>query len=630
MTEAASVWTAAERNAWALPARATVSEWADANRVLDQMTSAEPGQWSTDRTPYLREIMDSFNDRGVEDIVIMKATQIGGTEVILNCLGYMVDQDPGPALVVYPTEPLARGVSEERIKPMVRRSPALRRHLTPRADDFAALRYRFDRMVVSLAWAGSPAAVASRPVRVVFLDEIDKYPKFAGREADPIKLSIERTKTFYNRKHVKLSTPTTKEGYVWREYKECCGLRYYVPCPKCSRYQALTFGRVKWPEDERDPNEIKRHGLAWYECVKCSAKIEDADKPEMLRRGVWAPDGASIDTKGRIRSKAHRQDKAENPRRGYWINAIYSPWVTFSMVAAEFLRSKEHPELLQNFVNSWLAEPWEEITEAKEPEKLKALATTTPAGVVPNGAQLITAGVDVQKDHFYLSLRAWGFHEESWLVLAMRVEEWSQVIDYCFTRDYPKESGDEALPVRLSCIDAGYRTSEVYEIARRYPDVCRAVKGHANLRGPQFRVSMIDRNPSDGRPIPGGLRLWNVDVSFFKDKIARLVETEPGEPGNWHLHEDPSEEYLRQFCAERKVIDRNRKTGQAVEEWRLVAAGAPNHYLDCEVYSVAAATMLQVSALKKAEGRRIHRPEPRRKKGRSWLGSNRGGWLRGE
>jgi phage terminase large subunit GpA-like protein len=624
--KAAVDWSENEISAWQLPREMTVSEWADECRILDSKTSAEPGPWQTDRTPFLREIQDAFADPFVEQISFLKCTQIGGTECAYNMLGYLVDQDPGPALVVYPTEPIARSVSQNRVQPMFRLSPALRKHLPALEDDFKTLEYKLDRMLVNFAWAGSPAALASMAKRVVIGDEIDKWPKFSGREADPVKLMVERTRTFWNRKIVLASTPTTAQGYIWREFQKSDRCQFFIPCPHCGRFQALTFGRIQWPEGERDPATIAGRRLAWYECESCNGRIEDRHKPQSLSGGKWVPEGGSIDKRGRVKRPAGEPAR----HRGFWLNCCYSPWLTFSDVAAEFLKSKDYPELLQNFVNSWLAEIWEEKVEENDPEKLARLATATGAGIVPAGAQVLTAGIDVQKGHFYFAIRAWGFFEESWLVLAQRVESWEALTDVIFRTDYPGEDGKKTFPVRLACIDSGYRTAEVYEVARRFSDVCRAVKGQDRLTGVPYRASLVERHPVTGEPIAGGLRLWHIDVSYMKDKIARLVASEPGTPGNWHLHAEPAAEYLKQFCAEKKIIDRNRRTGRAVERWAPVSIGAPNHYLDAEVYATAAAQMLQVHAMRKdGDGRQVHRPEPQRQR-ENWVrgrGRRRGNWF---
>lgn len=626
MTKAATeIWNEAERKAWELPEDIKVSEWADKNRVLDSLTSAEPGQWRTDRTPYLRGIMDAFNDPFIEDITIMASTQIGKTEGMYNMIGYIVDQDPGPTLLVMPREEDAKSVSYKRIKPMLQLSDALFSHFTPVEDDISKKEFLLDRMILYFTGSNSPAGLSQRPIKYLFLDETDKYPHFSGKEADPIKLATERTRTFWNRKIVKCSTPTTKEGYIHNEYEKSDKCKYYVPCPFCGEYQILVWPQIKWPEEEADPEKIKDQRLAWYECIKCKNKITDQLKQKMLLQGKWVPDGCAVDTKGNVTGNIPRTSK-----KGFWINAVYSPWLTFSEIAAEFLRSKDYIEQLMNFVNSWLAEVWEENLKHSKPDELKRLALNYPAGTVPAGVRVLTAGVDVQKDHFCLIIRGWGPLQESWKILSAQVENWEDVIKLLFETQYPSEQQNvEPFSARLTCIDTGYRTDEVYEVCRNWKGLARAIKGNDHLGGVPFKARSIDKFPSTGQTIPGGISLWHIDTSYFKDKITRLVKnTEPGSPGGWHLHKDPGEEYLKQFCGEHKVIIRDKKTGKVREEWRKLSVHTKNNFFDAECYAVAAAEMLRVFDLQ-PEGPNIYSPAQRNRSDGSgkWI-NRRSGWMR--
>jgi len=623
------IWSEVEKAAWKLPKSITVSEWADKYRILNAQTSAEPGRWRTVRTPYLREIMDAFNDPLVEEITLMKSTQIGGTEAIYNMLAYAIDQDPGPALIVMPRETDAKSVSHNRVKPMLESSKTLRKHLPSLVDDITKLEYHLDHMIVYFAGSNSPAGLAQRPVRYLFLDEVDKYPKFSGKEADPIKLSTERTRTFWNKKIIKISTPTTRQGYIFREYEKSDKRRFYVPCPHCGQYQPLIFSQIKWPEGERNPEKIKVNRLAWYECQHCGEKIMENMKSRMVLQGIWVPEGAEITPEGHIRGNI-----VESGHRGFWISVLYSPWATWSDIAAEFLKSKNYIELLMNFVNSWLAEIWEEKTEESKPEILITKAGTYKEGVVPAGVLVLTAGVDVQKDHFRIIIRGWGYGEESWLIRALRVESWEEVIAVLFKTNYQRENGKDVFSVRLSCIDSAYRTDEVYEVCRKWKDIARPIKGQNYLSGVPYKISYIDRHPRSGSVIQGGLKLWHIDTVHYKDKINRMVHAEPGDAAQWHLFANPSDEYLRQFCAEHKILIRNRRTGRTREEWKPISEGAANHYLDCEVYAAAAADMIRVSAMRKEQEITTHRPkksqESDKRDKKRWLEHRTRKWLRNE
>jgi phage terminase large subunit GpA-like protein len=623
-----NIWTEREREAWKLPEQITVSQWSDKNRILNSKTSSEPGQWRTSRTPYLKGPMDAFSDPLIEEITIMAASQIGKTEAIHNMLGYAIDQDPGPALYVMPRENDAKSMSYNRVKPMMESSPALSRHLPQLSDDVTKLEYNLDHMMLTFVGANSPAALAARPIRYVLFDEVDKFPKFSGKEADPIKLGTERTKTFWNKKIIKVSTPTTKHGYIFREYEKSSKLKFYVPCPYCSAYQVLVFDQIKWPENESRSENIRMKNLAWYECIKCKQKIFSKDKQKILSNGLWAPDGSEITSTGKIKYEIPKA-----PHAGFWISALYSPWLSWSDIAAEFLNSKDYPELLMNFVNSWLAEIWEEKTEETKPEMLAARADIYEEGVVPNGVVVLTAGVDVQKDHFYLVIRGWGYQEESWLIRVCRVESWEEVESILFLTHYSNNNKSLKFPVMMACIDSAYRTDEVYEFCRKWKDKSRSIKGHDHLAGAPYTISYIDRTIYGGKAIKGGLKLWHIDTSHYKDKITRMVQSEPGDPAQWHLFKGISNRYLKQFCSENKILIVNKKTGRTHEEWRLITQGRPNHYLDAEVYAAAAADMLRVSSMRKGMQPLVYRPKKStesKKKSSSWIRQSKGKWLNNE
>ena len=609
------IWTSNVRRAWELPERLTVSQWADRSRVLDS-TNAEPGPWHTDRTPYLQGVMDAFNDPYIEDITIMASTQCGKTESMFNMVGYAVAQDPGPMLLVMPREDDAKSISSRRIIPMLFISPDLRSHLTSNSDDITKMEISLDRMTIFLSGANSPAGLAQRPIRYLFLDETDKYPAFAGKESDPIKLATERTRTFWNRKIVKCSTPTTEEGYIFREYERTDMRKFYVPCPFCGKAQVLSWPQVKWPEGVRDPEEVKAGRLAWYECIKCKGRITDGMKQKILTKGEWISE--------------NQQSGKRSTRAGFWINAIYSPWLSFSEIAAEWLNSYQRPELLMNFVNSWLAEPWREVIGRTRPDEIKALARSYSAGTVPEGVLVLTGGVDVQKDHFYVVIRGWGYLQESWLILAARLESWDDVVQVMFRTSYqPENTNLGALPVRVTCIDTGYRTSEVYEVCREWRDITRPIKGRDQLGGIPFRVTNLDKFP-DGSVLPGGLQLWNLDTTYFKDKVMRLIKnTAVDAPGGWHIHQNPSEDYVKQLCGEAKVLVRDTKKRRFREEWRPVTTHAASHLFDAEVYATAGAEMLRVFDLRDS-GLSVHQPtdgDPRQFKHENWI-PRQSNWIR--
>ena len=579
-----------------------------------------PGRWRTDTVPYLRGIMDTFNEPGIETVTLCTAAQVGKSEALNNCLGYAIAQDPGPSLVVYPTLDLAEYTSKNRLMPMIESAQELRDRLDTQRTE--KLNLQFIGAYVCLSGANSPASLASRPIRYLFLDEVDKFPAFSGEEADPISLARERTKTFRNRKIIQASTPTTERGRIWREYQSAdIRLAYYVPCPHCGKEQKLVLAQVKWPEQVRemkreakgDPLKLRdaaqlAMSSAWYECQYCNGIIDDSDKLDMLRSGTWRDD---------------RETEVAPRHVAYHLSSIYSPFVSFGQVAAEFIQSEEFPERLRNFINSWLGEPWRDTRVEVKGRELLAQEGSYNLGEVPAEAHFLTAGIDVQLDHFWWKVVGWGVGGAAWIVDFGRAETWEELEEVIIDRQYPIVGGG-LKQVRLCGADSGYKADEVYQWATARGDVVRPIKGASQSLGGRFyTVSSLDKEGWSG------LKLLLADTDYWKDYIFGRLRRAPGSPGAMHVPRKCPEYWAAHMTAEQKIVERDRRTGREIERWVKISQHAPNHLLDCLVYNALMAELCGVRYLTdETEPPQSPPPslEPARPTG-SWLG-HRGRWLK--
>ena len=552
------------------PEQLTVSEWAEQYRMLDSKSSAMPGPWGNDMTPYLVGVMDEFNNYETEKIVFVKPTQVGGTEALHNMVGYIVAQDPSPTMIVYPTETLAKSVSENRLQPMIKATPELRNKFD---ENSQLLELQFDGMYLSLVGSNSPSGLASKPIRFLLMDEVDKYPGASTKEADPIKLATERTKTFHNRKIFETSTPTIKTGHIWKAKEEAdIEKHYFVPCPHCREFIELKFSQIRFPDDET-MSYIDRAEFANYVCQECGCIITDNDKHQMLREGEW-----------RIVKRNTKFARTV----AFWINTLYSPFVRFSTIAKEFLITKDDPEEFQNFVNSWLAEPWEDTKLKTSAELVLERQTELPALVLPEWTKLLTGGVDVQENCVYWTIRAWGDYLTSQNIAhgqALSFEEVTKVMNL----EYMTESG-EPMVVNLALIDSGDQTDAVYDYCYLNTEWALPVKGASNGQMSHYKLSKINRPDSRAH----GLTLVLVDGGKYKDMIAGRMR-KPNGRGSWMVYDGCDVEYATQVTAEHKV---NVKSGNKVSQvWVPKSSHADNHFLDTEVYAMAAADILGVRAL---------------------------------
>lgn len=633
------------RKAWAEGIRPEpdllVSEWADRNRRLSLKSSAEPGPWRTSRTPYLREIMDDLSATSpVEEIVFMKGAQLGGSEAILNCLGYLIDHSPGPAMIVQPTVELAKRFSRQRVDPLISSTPTLASKVADvrtRDASNSVLAKEFMGGLLIITGANSAVGLRSMPARWLLLDEIDGYPADVDDEGAPIDLAEARQRTFPRRKRIKVSTPTIAGlSAIESAYDATDQRRYHVPCPRCGTLQPLEFDHLTWTKLGLIPSR------AVYVCADCEFPIEEHHKPEMLARGEWVAHNPTAD-----------------PRvRGYHLSALYSPlgWLSWGQIAESFLKVHKNPQKFRVFTNTVLAECWTEKGEAPEWQRLYERREPYELRTVPRGGLFLTAGADVQKDRIVFEVVAWGRGKESWSIdygvlagdtadLENAEGPWKQ-LDALLARSFPHVDG-AVMPIRMLAVDSGYNTQQVYTWCRRYPlSRVIAVKGQAGgaLIG---SPSSVDINLRGKRPI-FGYKVWPVSGALAKSelygwlKMDAPLDGEAFAPGWCHfpVYED---EFFRQLTAEH-LVTRKTRAGFVRLEWELIP-GRENHVLDGRVYARAAASLVGLDRLSETdwaalEGSLIanaaraassaESPAPAQKapKKEAWLGPRRGGWLR--
>jgi phage terminase large subunit GpA-like protein len=370
----------------------TVSQWADAERRLSPEASAEPGRWYTSRAEYLRGIMDAISDPAIRQVAVMSSAQVGKTEFILNVIGYHIDRDASPILCIQPTLQMAQAFSKDRLAPMLRDTPKLQGKVKdPRSRDSGntTLHKVFPGGHITIAGANSAAGLASRPVRIVLCDEVDRYPSSAGTEGDPIRLAAKRATTFWNSKLVTVSTPTVKgASRIEAEWLDSDQREYHVKCPHCGASQTLKWRNVHWEEDKPQ--------TACYTCEECGVTWTDADRFKAIKAGEWIA------------------TQPESGVAGFRLSGLYSPWVPLDDAVRDFLEAKKLPETLRVWVNTFLGETWEEQGDGIDEANISARREAYEN--VPDAVHLLTAGVDVQDDRVEVEVLGHGRDEETWSI----------------------------------------------------------------------------------------------------------------------------------------------------------------------------------------------------------------------
>lgn len=550
---------------WKSPPLLTVSQWADANRRLSSESSAEPGQWTTDRAPYQRGLMDAINDPTIREIWFMKSAQVGWTEILNNVIGYFVDQDAAPMLLVQPTLEMAEAWSKDRLAPMIRDTPCLRDKIAdPKARDTGntLLHKKFTGGHLTVAGANSPAGLASRPIRIVLFDEVDRFPNSAGAEGDPISLGKKRSTTFWNRKMLAGSTPTIKGASRIESGFDSSDQRYYfVPCPYCDEFQRLVWAQVRWPEGHPEQ--------AAYMCQHCGVGLTEQDKPAMLAAGEW------------------RATRPTTDIAGFHLSELYSPWSTWAEMAVSLVKAKKLPDTLRTWVNTSLGETFEEVGSTIEPGSLLERREQYGPENIPGGVVLLTVGGDVQDDRVELQLIGWGADEESWPIEQHVVRGdpgesalWRDVDAYLLKR-YVTEDGRQ-LMVEAAAIDSGgHHTQSVYDFVtsrkRRRVWAVKGMSGAGRLAWPK----------KASRGAKSRAKVFIVGVDTIKAVLyGRLAKVEESGAGYIHLPASADDEFCKQLTSEKSTT--KFAHGRPTLVWKPRSQGIAQEAQDCWIYGYAA------------------------------------------
>ena len=608
-TAAKQLWTEAERKAWKLPEAMTVTQWADANRVLDPDTSEESGPYRSARTPYMRGPMDAFTDDEVEEIDVMSGSQVAKSTAIQNMLGYCIDQDPGPAMYVVPREKDVDYATQKIYKPMVNLSPALRRHTTGKPRDLMGDFFTFDRMTLYFAWAGSPAEMAQKAIRYLFFEEPDKYPPFAGKEANPIDLAEKRTRTYWDRKIVKMCTPTTVEGYIYSSFMRSNRQRYYIPCPHCGEWRVWKFGQLKIPKTLRDPDEIIEKADVWYECEVCATRIHEDRKAELVAAGLWVPEGQVIDVDGNIRGNPKRTRR----HSGFQISALVSPFpgISWPNIMADWFRANTAEGIalgkLLDFHNATLGEPFRETGKKLKAAEVRKLTGGFSRGTVPVDTILLVAGADYHKSmrgivRIDYEVRAFSYGLKNAVISAGSVSSFEQLDKEVLLSPFPWSDGTDSAKrpwpaVMVMFIDSKFKSDDVYDYCRRHPGITIPTLGVQTaikpLHASDLETATERRLSRYQRKKYRGMQLINVNTTFFKDQVTSWVEPVFDDKGKiiadplTSFYDEIPSLYFTDFTNEQKVKVHDRR-GNTKWVWQPVTTGAPTHFLDTAVLAAAA------------------------------------------
>lgn len=565
----------------------SVSDWADKHMVLPG-GSNKAGKFRSDSVPYQKEIMNAITDPAVTEVTVMSSAQIGKTTIVLCGIAYYIEHEPSTQLLVLPTLSLGEKFSKTRLAPMIRDIPVLRDKIAPaksKDSDNTILFKQYAGGYIVVSGANSAASLSSMPIRVVWMDEVDRFPASAGGEGDPVTLAQKRATTFWNKKYIKTSTPTTENGRINKEYLKGTQEEWCVQCPCCGMYQPYSFKRMDF-------------NIVGMKCEYCEEVIEEKYWKESEH--MW------------IAARPERKNK-----RSFHLNAMASPWVDWSDIIDEFqsamdeFKTYHDTEKLQAFINTTLGETWKEDEVAEEStteDKLLERAEHYKAEI-PEGVLLLTAAVDVQDNRFEVEVKGWARDYESWGIHKTEIygnletsQVWDELEEYLETT-FRFEDGRELNIAAFGIDTGGHHTNRVYKwikAMKKKGKKAYGIKGYAGkpdipLLYKRSKVEIKEKSRDGKRDIVvDSTTIWILGVDAGKENITNWLTIEEKGEGYCHFPNNVGKGYDREYykglLSEKKI---KKKVRGVIKDVWVKKSGARNEPLDLFNYNLAVCELLR-------------------------------------
>jgi phage terminase large subunit GpA-like protein len=572
------------------PPRLSVSEWAETYRELSRESSSKAGKFRA--YPFQKAMLDDACDPNIQSATWMIASQICKTETI-NCVaGYFIHQDPSPMLCIQPTLEMGTTWSKDRLAPMLRDTQCLRglvKDARSRDSGTTMLHKVFPGGHITVCGANSPASLASRPIRVLLCDEIDRYPDSAGEEGDPTSLAVKRTETFWNAVKIFVSTPTIKGlSKIEKMYDGGDKQLWFVRClnPACQHEQTLKWPLVKWSEEWKESQPVE----AWYECEKCNHKHTDADRRKMIERGRWV--ATNPDASGKRSRHLNGLYSLAKAQKGF--KTSLHKFVVDAVDA-----EKGGTDSRRAWVNTFLAETFDPMDATEKPPEWKTIADRREEYTgIPQQVVFVTGYIDCQKNRLEIEYKGWGKNERSWgiehLIIDGKIKDWQVWKDLHSefkTRKFVRADGAQ-IELTMCLIDGGHWGDEILKFLYylNHTDVIPGISGNVRATKGEGRHNhpIIDTN---WRAVSKNLRGYHIGTWAAKDLInhrLRLLAPKEGEDwpeGYMHFPKSYDEPYFQQLCTGKVTIvyDKGEEIRKFLNEEKLKDEG-----LDLSVGNLAA------------------------------------------
>jgi phage terminase large subunit GpA-like protein len=611
--------------------------WADQKRVLPP-GSPEPGPWNSNRAPWVKGITEAIRDPLYKMVTGVMGAQMSKTDgVLLNAVGWRMDDDPGPVLYIGPTRKNVESVSKDRFSKLLRSVPSLLEALAKGKQDTINEKF-INGQRIGFGWAGSATELASHPSRDVFVDERDRMGNNVGGEGDPISLAEARISNFIDGNVTVVSTPTVgsvetetdEDGLtrwrpsddvhspVWKLWQEGTRHEWAWPCPgtQCGRYFIPRFSTLYIPDGATPKQALDDARLF---CPHCADMIAEESKEWMNDRGVFVAPGQRLigfdeagahieqgDVTVVVAFGAYLAPLESDTSASFWVSGLCSPWQTFGQRARKFVVAMQsgEPGRMQAAINTAFGELFMVKGEAPPWQSVAALRRPYAFGEVPRGVQRILVGVDVQGDRLVFVVRGFGYNFSSWLI--EHGELWGDTEQEQVWHDLAEllETTYDGRPIARMLIDSGYKPGGkaapvhmVYQFCRRYYGRAIPTKGRQQQDKP-YKFSDVDQKGHERQP----LKLMHVHTDHFKSWVHARIVWPVEHAGAWYIAQDASDDYCQQVVAEARLVT---QAGRVF--WHKLRTD--NHYFDAEVLAAAAAHLEQVHRLPRLGNEMLDEPD---------------------
>lgn len=571
------------------PQKISVADHVEKYRVMTE--APHTGPWRHDLAPHAVKIMNTFYQKHVREIWFCGIEQAVKTNVMLNCLHWGSDVEPGDAFYLMPSEDASVKIVKNKLVPMIKESKALKKYVSDKQDDITQKEIKLKNGVtIRPAWANSPTSMASFTAKYLFGDEVDKFPEMAGREASPIVLLRKRGRLYKGRyKCFFASSPAQR--FIWEGVQKCAKVwTFHNYCPHCDTLQEMAGEQLITPEDV-DPETFDNSTELGYVCSSCGVQWTVPEYNLSVKMGRW------VCIKG--------GDLLRPATVGFHLPAWGCLDIELYEIAAAWVKAENSTKLADKVAwsNGYAAK--DHVHEQKDREEdfiLRLVDKEQPRGVVPYNTWGLIIMADTQQVGFYYEVWAvhWGAE------LTVNIIEHGRLTSFSLLEAKRKKIFKDAEGKGFLCkrgfIDSGggtnpakpkhSRTVEVYNFCRKNK-FWRPLKGVRTMDN-AWDVKRRDFYPASvGKkvPIPGGLLLYKINVTHYKNELDHKLRIEKDDPGSITLHAEVGNDFAKQLCAEY----------QAESGYWECSSGKENHHWDICVYGLALCDIMGIRDKKKAK-----------------------------